>query len=255
MLILDSFEKYNFSDPAVLTIGTFDGVHLGHQKIFHSMKTYGKNHKKVVITFDFSPKQSLIEYKRIIPLEERLTFFEKNLIDIAIVIDFSSVSDLSYLEFLIRLKQKINFSFLILGKKATFGKNREGTEANVKKQEKLFGFQSIYISKLKKNSLEISSTNIKELIKKGKISLASRMLGRPFEIFSIKEEIQKDDLLLTIKKKDIQLPPDGPYRFQIDDQEIFFDGRIKNSQIEIGLNNKIDLNIKFPKKIKIFNLD
>jgi riboflavin kinase / FMN adenylyltransferase len=254
MIVLDSIEKYNFPDPAILTIGTFDGVHLGHQKLFHSMHKVGKSLKKVVITFPISPQKQLNnEYKKIIPLEEKLDLIDKNKIDISILLDFTSVSSLSYLEFLTKIKQKINFSFLILGKDAVFGKNREGVEINIKKQEKLVGFQSIYIPKLKKGSFEISSSYIKELIKKGELSLVSQMLGRPFEIIANQNEIDLHHPFFTIKKKDIELPPEGIYLFKIDSLNTFLEGKIKKNEIEIALNDKINIDIKkSPKRIKIF---
>ena len=256
MLVVNSIEKFDSKVPSILSIGTFDGVHLGHEKIFERMLEEGENQKKVVITFIRSPQGLLLNNKdkQLISYDAKLELLKKNKVDVVIALQFSdSFSSLSYKDFITYLKTKVNFHRLILGKEAAFGHKKEGVEKTVKSLESSLNFEAIYIPKLKQNNIEISTSTIKSLIQKGDLSLASQMLGRPFEITPSEKEMIVSQKLsaLLIDLDDIVLPPSGKYLFKINGSDLFFEGDIKNTQIEIRANDKINLDFKINCSITI----
>lgn len=258
MIVINFLDIGNYPAPATLTIGMFDGLHLGHEELFKKMISLNPSFKKIVITFENSPKDFLInkKEKKLLSLEKKLLLLEKNGIDMTIIINFSkSIASLSYLDFLKLLKQKINFLYLVLGKNAAFGHNKEGEEKNIKKIEMSLGFSSIFLDNLQMDEEIISSSTIKKMIEKGKISLASRMLGRSYEIEILSNffSLSRDRSTLTLINSNYQLPHKGTYLFHINDSPIFFKGIVKNTQIEIRLDDKINIDLKKNLRLKISN--
>lgn len=255
MKILNSIEEYNFESLCVLSIGTFDGIHLGHQKIFETMHKVGKERLKVIILLEKPPSVEMERKgKKLINLASKYELLNLHGIDIAINLDLSrKLSRLSYFDFLKSLKQKINFTHLVLGKDAAFGYKKEGTEENIRSLEPLLNFQAIYIPKIEQKNQEISCTAIKMLIEDSDILSASRMLGRKLSLSPSEDDLflSQDGLTLFIKTNEIILPPKGRYLFKFDDFEIFFEGEIKKTQIEIRVNGKILLDLKKIVRIEI----
>lgn len=254
MKVLNSIEEFNSDSICVLSIGTFDGIHLGHQKIFEKMQFLGKDRLKVIITFE-KPSMAQKREKKLINYASKLELLKQNGIDIVIDLNFTErFSTLSYLDFLKYLKQKINFSHLILGKDASFGYKKEGTEDKIKLLENLLNFQGIYIPKVKQNNLEVSCTAIKKLIKEGEIFSASLLLGRQLSIHPSEEKLHlsKECRSLLIDTDDLILPPCGRYLFKIGMSEFFLEGKIKKTQIEIRLNDKMPLDFKKNISIAIY---
>ena len=162
--------------PIALTIGTFDGVHLGHQYIFKAMKKHGT---RVVFTFSNHPSEILCHHKPhpLCSLEEKLTYFEKIGIDCTIMIPFTETfAHQPYDLFLKNLKKHLPFSTLVLGKGAAFGYKNRGDETHVKSLESQLSFQAIYLEKQSFNGEAISSKRIRELSRLGEYQQASTLL-------------------------------------------------------------------------------
>jgi riboflavin kinase/FMN adenylyltransferase len=163
--------------PIALTIGMFDGVHLGHQKIFQELKKYRTS---VVLTFNNHPAEVLRNQKPslLCSLEEKLRRFEKCGIDYAVVVPFTlELAAQPYDTFLRALKKRLSFSTLVLGKGAAFGHKNRGNEEHVKLLEDELGFKAVYLDKQISNDQEISSKRIRELILSGQHEQASILLG------------------------------------------------------------------------------
>lgn len=156
--------------PSVLTIGNFDGVHLGHQKLL--------KRADVAVTFSNHPVEFFTGKKvpKLCTLEERLRKMEACGITCALVLPFDkALSELSYQEFLEMLRTKIPFKKLALGEGATFGKGREGTPENLRE----LGIDVEYISKEKLDGTTISSGQIRKWLAEGRKGQAQRALGSP----------------------------------------------------------------------------
>lgn len=156
-----------------LTIGFFDGVHLGHQKL---LKRLREHQHATILTFSNHP---LIVIKppapqQLLPLDEKISLL-KPYADEVIVLPFSpEFASTSYDELLSQFK----LTHLILGQGSVFGKNREGHEANVRKYAEAKGIVVEYIPKAFFQNEPISSSRIRKAIAAGDLTLAHQLLGR-----------------------------------------------------------------------------
>jgi riboflavin kinase/FMN adenylyltransferase len=166
--------------PVALTIGTFDGVHLGHRYLLTELKKYGTS---VALTFSNHPAEILSPTppRLISTLSEKLALFKECGLDCAIVLTFTQdLANQSYDVFLKKLKFCTSFSTLVIGKGAAFGKYNEGTETRIKALEASLGFKSYYLEKMVSEKDCISSNIIRNLIHQGDLSKAAKLLGRTY---------------------------------------------------------------------------
>ncbi|HJP19675.1 MAG TPA: bifunctional riboflavin kinase/FAD synthetase [Nitrospinota bacterium] len=173
----------------VLTIGNFDGVHLGHQTIFKKVVDRVKEVEGtgIVFTFEPHPKKILFPDKYIASLttfEKKLELIEKTGIDIVICADFTpDFAALSPREFTKSiLVEKICVKEVFVGHDFNFGKKREGTFGNIQKMGEEFGFKVEVLDAVKINGGIVSSSFIRDLIADGQVSKAARYLGRPYSL-------------------------------------------------------------------------
>lgn len=162
-----------------LSIGTFDGVHLGHQAIFRRMKELSSH--TTLLTFLNHPREVLQPHlpppKLLTPLTVKLSLIEKMGIDCVILLPFTKeLADTEYDELL----DSFSLSHLVFGKGALFGKERKGSEENVKNYAKEKGIYVEYLEKKQDETGPISSSRIRKLIEGNEIEQASSLLGRPF---------------------------------------------------------------------------
>lgn len=175
--------------PVVLTIGVFDGVHLGHQHIIKSLhKLTRKGGTKALFTFTNHP-QHILSSKKPTPLltsfKHRLHLLEKYGIDLVIAASFTrEFSEQSYTSFLTKLHDKLPFSHLVLGEGSAFGKNREGDASSLKELEKKLGFEMHFLKKENYHKEEISSGRIRAFVEEGKLKKAKKCLDRPYSIWT-----------------------------------------------------------------------
>lgn len=166
-----------------LTIGNFDGVHLGHQLILETLNSVADH--TIVITYNNHPREILGQ--QTIPLiytnEHKMRLLEQYGVDIVFSLDFTKeFSQQSAEEFLSSLKQLIPFNFIILGDDARIGKKQSGTPEAIDIVAKTLNFNYQYITRLRHNDNIISSTTIRQLISEGNIDQASSLLGRRYSI-------------------------------------------------------------------------
>ena len=170
MIILNSLENIpDLNEPIALTIGTFDGVHLGHQHLFQELKKHGS---PVVLTFSNHPSEILLSRpsEPILTLSEKLELFEKFGIEMAIVIPFThELSQIPYKEFL----KKLKFSTLIGGEDMRIGAHGEGNQTALT----TLGLNIIFLPKFTINGITISSRLIRDYIKTYQFDKAQKLLG------------------------------------------------------------------------------
>jgi riboflavin kinase / FMN adenylyltransferase len=181
MQIIERFEDIPpLNPPIALTIGSYDGVHLGHQHLFQELKKHGT---AVVLTFSNHPAEVLRPHAApplIDTLDQKIRRLEENGIDIAIVLPFTpELSALSYDAFLKKIRQHLPFTHLIRGEGSVFGHQAQGTEANIRKLAQELHFEAIYLPIFSCDGEPVSSKKIRELIESGNFEQAFRLLGRP----------------------------------------------------------------------------
>lgn len=220
MKIIHSFEDYpKNTRPAAVTIGNFDGVHLGHQKVLQRVKEIGG--PAVAITFSNHPSEVLrpqdpISY--LCTLEHKITLLEEAGINMLILLTFTQAfSEQTAKEFIEKLQATIPLSHLILGHNATFGKGRQGDRAHVETLAQNAPFTVKYVDAYTtERSAEVSSSKIRERITTGDLEGTKELLGRPYSIRSqvipgrgVGKEIGYSTANIDVSS--LCLPPHGVY--------------------------------------------
>jgi riboflavin kinase / FMN adenylyltransferase len=175
--------------PIFLTIGNFDGLHLGHQAVLEHVIQKAKQQQTLtsVLTFSNHPS-TILSPMNPIPLlcstEHKIQLLEQASIDLVILLPFTKeFSEQAPDIFLRKVKQSLPFQTLILGSDAHIGKNREGNQSTLKALAQTLGFTLEYFPDFTKNDRRISSSLIREQIQKGQLKQAEFFLGRPYSIY------------------------------------------------------------------------
>tara|TARA_B000000437_G_scaffold219322_1_gene200872 strand:- start:2485 stop:3405 length:921 start_codon:yes stop_codon:yes gene_type:complete len=288
-IIKNNITKIPKSDFNIATIGSFDGIHIGHKKILQTLTKIAKknNGKSILITFWPHPRYVLKknnDFKLLTSLDEKIKLFEKNKIDILYIVDFSlkfsKVSANKFIENILLEKLKINC--LLIGYNNNFGRNREGNIRYLEENKKKFDIDIISIPKQSVDKISISSTKIREYLNNGKISSANRLLGRKYSINGkvvrgngIGRKINFPTANIEIDEPKKLLPKSGVYAVEVIlNRKIYlgmlnigYNPTIKNEKksIEVNIfefsediyNNKISINfirrIRNEKKFKNLN--
>ena len=174
----------------MVTIGTFDGVHLGHQKVILRLQEFAKKHDGETVIFTFHTHPRVItspnenNLRLLTTLDEKIKLFEKYGIDHLIIYTFDkSFSELSYSEFVEKLLvEKIGTHCLVVGYDHKFGKNREGGFDYLKKCAEKFKFEIERLDALLVEEDSVSSTKIRNALQNGEIEKANHYLGYQFTL-------------------------------------------------------------------------
>ena len=171
-----------------LTIGSFDGVHLGHQQIIHALVNQAHKNKQPAVVVTFHPHPLLVIKEETRPFyltlpEKRAQYLAELGVDFVLTYNFSKETSLLNAEEFIRvLHQRLHFSQLWVGYDFALGKNREGTPDRLKELGELFGFELKEIPPFYVKEELISSSRIRRSIREGNMREAAAFLGRPFQI-------------------------------------------------------------------------
>ncbi len=193
MKIFNGFEDLTFIKNPVLTIGTFDGVHLGHQKILQQLNTESTKINGESVLFTFFPHPRMIIFpdshglKLIQTQDEKIEKLKKyglqNIIILPFTKEFSNLTAKQFVEDI--LVEKLKIKKIVIGHDHQFGKNREGSFDFLKKMSLQFDFEVIEIPAQEIDEVNISSTRIRNAIENGQIEIANRYLGDAFELNGI----------------------------------------------------------------------
>ncbi|MFH1625920.1 MAG: bifunctional riboflavin kinase/FAD synthetase, partial [Pseudomonadota bacterium] len=188
--IIDGTGNLNkqFRNP-VITIGNFDGIHLGHQKIFREVKERASELKghSIVYTFEPHPLNVLSPQKNVVlitSVSEKMKLMEGSGIDVIICEQFTpEYANLSPRQFVKGiLVDKIGVRAIFVGHDYAFGKGREGNTDTLKGLGEEFDFEVHIVDAIKVDNVTVSSTKIRGLIQQGEVRKVARLLGRDYSI-------------------------------------------------------------------------
>ena len=259
---LNSFHAIN----PVLTIGTFDGVHLGHRKIIAALHDRAKsiNGESVIFTFDPHPRKVVApdeaSLRLLTTLDEKIALFEQSGIDHLIIYPFTlEFSRLTYEEFVeIVLVGQIHLKFLVVGYDHRFGRDREGNFEFLQKCAARFDFQIEKMDALLMNEASVSSTKIRDAIQQGDFQTANACLGYPFSLHGTVVEGQKLGRQIQFPTANIEasdpdkiIPGYGVYAVQVKVQ-----GKSNQGMLNIGSRPTVNHNADHRTvEVHIFNFD
>lgn len=189
MKIFHGTENANILRPTVLTLGVFDGLHLGHQRIMQTVaeRANAASAHATAITFDPHPRAVLHPESApplLQTLDQRLANFEVLGIEQAIVVpfdrDFASQPAEDFLRDIVH--DRLQAKEVYLGKGFAFGKGRGGNIDLLRKMSGELGFIADEVPEVTLRGRRISSSKIRDLLDEGRVNLARRMLGRPYGV-------------------------------------------------------------------------
>ena len=179
-------KKYHNS---VIAIGNFDGVHIGHKKVLKSAFKKAKKTKKKFGLLTFEPLPVMffnkdIKNHRIDSFQQKKLNLIKEKLDFLIIQKFNKkFSNINYKTFISKiLSNKIKCNYIYVSKNFRFGNKREGNVKKLKHYEKKYSFKTIITNPIKSNAKTVSSTIIRNLLKKGNLKKANYLLNRKWEI-------------------------------------------------------------------------
>ncbi len=187
-------DRLSASGPSVATVGTFDGIHLGHRKLISRVIEISrqKGFISTLLTFDPHPKAVVAQkgpekLQLLTNLDEKLGILEQLGLERVVVIKFTrEFSELSYQTFVRKvLIDKLNTKVLIVGHDHAFGKDRTGNIGALKKMSVGLGFQLEEVGPFTIGGRTVSSTIIRRLIAEGAVEEAGNMLGSAYVISGV----------------------------------------------------------------------
>ena len=250
---------------AVITIGSFDGVHLGHQQIIKQIQQLATevNGETVVITFDPHPRLFLNPHddtmKLVNTLPEKLALLEQSGIDHVVVVPFnkafaSQTPDEYISSFLVK---HFTPKVIAIGYDHRFGKKRAGNFDYLKKFEGSYGYQLVEISRQDLQQITISSSNIRRAVAAGNIKHANELLGAPFKLSGqvvrgeqLGQTIGFPTANININYKYKLMPPEGVYAVNVQHE-----GKRYQGMMSIGNRPTVDSNLPQSIEVNIFDFD
>ncbi|MDD2195574.1 MAG: bifunctional riboflavin kinase/FAD synthetase [Bacteroidales bacterium] len=185
MLVYTNINELKLTNSSV-TIGFFDGLHIGHKRVLDIVKQNAKkdNAQSLVITFWPHPRIALNndseELRLLSSLDEKISLFEAMGLDSLLIINFTKefAKENAYTFLQNTLVEKIKASTIVMGYNHAFGYRGEGNFNLVQKHQQNYGYQAIKVDPIEINGQKVSSTQIRLALTEGNLKLANAMLGR-----------------------------------------------------------------------------
>jgi riboflavin kinase/FMN adenylyltransferase len=252
-LIRENLQDYNSTKPSVVTIGTFDGVHIGHTKIINQLITISLKNNLTSILLSFFPHPKMVlqndnELKLINTIQEKEELLHSLNLDYLIIKEFTKeFSRLSALEFVRDiLVNKLNAKHIIIGYDHHFGRNRTANIEQLKEFGELYDFKVTEILAQDIDDIAISSTKIRKALINGEIKLANKFLG--YNFFFNGDVVHGNNIGKTISFPTANIKVDQPYKL-IPKNGVYIVKTIIDNQTTFGMMN-IGYNPTFNRKQK-----
>ncbi|MGB3587160.1 MAG: riboflavin biosynthesis protein RibF, partial [Tunicatimonas sp.] len=244
----------------VVTSGTFDGVHIGHQKILNRLQELAKEVDGETVVLTFWPHPRLVlkgdesSLKLLNTFEEKARLLEQvgidHLVQIPFTEEFSQLSPDEYVQRI--LVDQLGAKFLVIGYDHRFGRNRQGDFEYLLQNAPRFGFQVEEIPRQDIDDIGVSSTKIRQALETGDVATAHSYLGRYYDISGTVVDGDKigrglgfPTANISVEEKYKLIPADGIYAVHVFLEEKQFGGMlyIGNRPTLAGKNKTIEVNI------------
>lgn len=252
MKIYEGLGEFPILSNAVVTSGTFDGVHLGHQKILQRIRELARQLGGETVLITYWPHPRLVLYPDEHDLRLLSTFEEKtkllrqfgidHLVTIPFTREFSQLTSKEFIESV--LVKKIRTRKLVIGYDHRFGKNREGSFEYLRTHHQEYGFDLEEISRQDVDEIGVSSTKIRTALETSDIPSAIKYLGRPYELNGIVIKGQQIGRSIGFPTANIYIPndyklipKDGVYAV-----EAMVGGALYKAMLNIGNRPTVDGN-------------
>jgi riboflavin kinase/FMN adenylyltransferase len=260
MKIYNNIDDFKLIHNAVVTIGTFDGVHAGHRKIIATIQELAKEcgGETVILTFFPHPRMILNpedqSLKLITTINEKAELLEGLGVDHLIVTpfsrDFSNLSALEYIHDI--LVAKIGIKKIVIGYDHRFGKDRKGGLEDLQRLSKVYDFEVIEIPEQDINDVAVSSTKIRTALLSDDIALANQFLSYPFFVTGkvirgdqIGRQLGYPTANILIGESYKLIPADGIFAVTVDVNNATYKGMayIGHRPTINGMTRNIEVNI------------
>lgn len=260
MKVYTNIEDFKDVKNPIVTTGTFDGVHLGHQKIISRLKDVAQKHQGETVLLTFYPHPRMVlfpddnELKLLNTQQEKIQLLEQYGVDHLIIYPFTKeFSRLTSVEFVRNiLVNSIHTKRLIIGYNHHFGRNREGSFEHLKEFGPIYGFDVEEIPAKDIDNIEISSTKIRKALQTGDVEMATSYLGHSYSITgNVVKGYEKGRIIgyptanIVVQDKYKLVPADGVYAVNVEVRGKFYGGMLNignNPTIE-GKGRSIEVNI------------
>lgn len=188
MRIIRDIHEADLERDTVMTIGTFDGLHLGHQDLLKRLvrRAWQTYRLSAVVTFDPHPRAVLSGPNNVVCLTttaDKIALFEQWGLDLLVILPFTlELARTSARDFMQMLIQHLRMTELWVGWDFALGRGREGNVPALKKLSEAMGFQVHVIAPVSEGDVVISSTHIRNLLSAGRVAEAAEMLGRYYRV-------------------------------------------------------------------------
>jgi riboflavin kinase/FMN adenylyltransferase len=248
-IIRGNYQDMQNDLPITLTLGNFDGLHLGHQQLIERVLSY-KDTKHAILTFSPHPSAVLRKqpFKTLSQTSDKIDLFFRFPLDFAFIVDFNiQFSHLSIEEF-IQFLRNLSVKRLVIGRDARFAYRGEGTVEHLKK----YFFVDV-VDDMLYNNTRVSTTYIKDFLSSGDLGSARKLLNRHYHIIGTVVHGNKIGHKLGFPTANIDynhyfLPKSGVYYVKV-----LYEGTWYNAMANIG--NNPTLNFSFEKRLEIYILD
>lgn len=229
MKVYHSLAEFTRLEKAVVTTGTFDGVHIGHRKILKRLHEVAMRINGETVLFTFNPHPRLVlqpdmDLRMITTLEEKVDLLRESGLDHLIIFpftrDFSRTSSLEFVRNI--LVNAIGAKKLVIGYDHHFGRNREGTFEHLKEFGPVYGFDVEEIPAQDVNDVKVSSTKIRNALLEGEVALAKEFLQSAFMVtgFVVKgnrlgHELGYPTANIELADEHKLIPADGVYAVRV----------------------------------------
>lgn len=268
-IINNSIQARNIQN-AVVTIGTFDGVHLGHQAIFKEMRRIAQEvgSETVVVTFHPHPRQVLSigteRLRFICSQEEKLKKIEEFGIDNVLIIPFTKEFASTPSEDFIKnyIIDSLHPSVIVVGYDHHFGKNRMGDFEMLSRLGKQYNFRTVQVEAQDVNEVAVSSTKIRNFLWAGNVKAANELLGYPYSVTGTVVEGNKIGRTIGFPTANLDIPNEymminnpGVYACQT-----IIDGKLYNAMANTGFRPTVNSQPSIPNsqmliEVNIFDFD
>ncbi len=261
MKVYSGIEKLPAFKNAVVTIGTFDGVHLAHRKLISKINELALENEgeSVIVTFDPHPRKILNpgdpRLKILTTLDEKISLLEKSGVHNLVITEFSTAFSQMLPEEYITdfLVKYFHPRIVVIGYNHRFGRNRSGDVELLRKLSASFHYEVELITKQTIEEVDISSTLIREALMRGDIKSANQMLGHPYRFSGkVVEGDKRGNMIgfptanIELNEDDKILPMDGVYAVRAWMNESDIHSGMMNIGFRPtmdGLNHKIEVHL------------